>query len=402
MAQFRILALDGGGSWALIQVKALIELYGAQMRGRELLGQFDLAAANSGGSIVLGCLIEDLTLSEILAFFKDKQKRQSVFYKTSSHWSLALHRLLGVGPKYSAAKKLEALQATLLRQGRRSLSAAVAGIRAASGDGDLHALIVAFDYDVNRAVFFRSAAVSQPSWGEGSATEVALAEAVHASTNAPVNYFDGPAEFPGRFDRYWDGAVSGCNNPVLAAVSEAVGLGHAPQNIVALSLGTASLTLPPATPNGPVSHYVNARSQTGLLNDVGKLAGAILDDPPDAATFLAHLMTGSCKALPADAPQSRIVRMSPLIAPIASPPGAADPWSPPEGMTMAQFDALRQLDMDAIEEPQVALIERLAELWIANNVRNQPIRMQGKTLVCELGQPTFAEARQAWSALRNL
>ena len=401
MAQFRILALDGGGCWALIQVKALIELFGAQMRGRELLGQFDLAAANSGGSIVLGCLIEDLTLAEILAFFQDEQKRRSVFYKTPSHWNLVLHSLLGVGPKYSAAKKLEALRATMTKRGGRPLSEAVAGVPAASGDGELHALIVAFDYDANRAVFFRSAAVSQPSWGEGSATQVALDEAIHAATNAPVNYFDGPAEFPGRSDRYWDGAISGCNNPVLAAVSEAIGLGHAPESIVALSLGTASLTLPPAIPKGPVSHYVNARSETGLLKDAGKLAGAILDDPPDAATFLAHLMTGLGKDLPKDCPQSRIVRMSPLIAPIASPPGAPDPWSPPEGMTPAQFDALRLLDMDAIEKTQISLIEGLADLWIANKVRNQPIRMQGKTLICELGQPTFGEARRAWEVLHK-
>ena len=54
MQPFRILSLDGGGSWALIEVKALIALYGAGATGHEVLSHFDLAAANSGGSIVLG------------------------------------------------------------------------------------------------------------------------------------------------------------------------------------------------------------------------------------------------------------------------------------------------------------------------------------------------------------
>src|SRR4051794_26260797 len=42
---FRILSLDGGGSWALIQVRALIELCGEATQGHEVLRQFDLAAA---------------------------------------------------------------------------------------------------------------------------------------------------------------------------------------------------------------------------------------------------------------------------------------------------------------------------------------------------------------------
>jgi hypothetical protein len=52
MDRYRILSLDGGGSWALIQVKALIELFGPDKPGREILQDFDLVAANSGGSIL--------------------------------------------------------------------------------------------------------------------------------------------------------------------------------------------------------------------------------------------------------------------------------------------------------------------------------------------------------------
>jgi patatin-like phospholipase/acyl hydrolase len=56
---YRILSLDGGGTWALIQVKALIALYDNEpaTSGHDVLRDFDLVAANSGGSIFLGGLL---------------------------------------------------------------------------------------------------------------------------------------------------------------------------------------------------------------------------------------------------------------------------------------------------------------------------------------------------------
>ena len=121
-----------------------------------------------------------------------------------------------------------------------------------------------------------------------------LADAIHASTNAPVNYFDGPARFPlgGHPARYWDGGLTGCNNPVLAAVTEAIVLGQSPGDIRALSIGTASVALASPQVNDQASPYLQARTQQSLVNDLGKLATAILDDPPDIASFLAHVMTG--------------------------------------------------------------------------------------------------------------
>ncbi|MDE3084467.1 MAG: patatin-like phospholipase family protein, partial [Verrucomicrobiota bacterium] len=61
----RILSLDGGGSWALIEVRALLALYG-DVSGREVLSKFDLVSANSGGSIVAAALAGGWKLSEIL------------------------------------------------------------------------------------------------------------------------------------------------------------------------------------------------------------------------------------------------------------------------------------------------------------------------------------------------
>ncbi len=51
MKKFKILSLDGGGTWALLQVRALQLIYGPSVKGHEVLKDFDLVAANSGGSI---------------------------------------------------------------------------------------------------------------------------------------------------------------------------------------------------------------------------------------------------------------------------------------------------------------------------------------------------------------
>lgn len=395
---YRILSLDGGGTWALIQVKALIALYNDDPNtpGETVLKDFDMVAANSGGSIVLGALLENLTLGQILAFFEDEAARKSVFSKTESVGDRVLHDLTGLGPKYSAENKLPALQHVLAKKGNTSLDGVTAGLRRAGSNADLHLLIVSFDYDRNRAAFLRSAPATGSSWGSGETSDVTLAEAIHASTNAPVNYFDAAAQFPDHPGRYWDGAITGCNNPVLAGVTEAVALRQQPTDIVALSIGTASVALPWPQPGEPPSPLLQSPAETGLVPDLHKLATAILDDPPDVATYLAHVMTGSGLGLGKPNADTRIVRMNPLISPM----GNTGTWKPPGNMTVAQFLYLANLDMDAVEQPQVDAITKYADLWVQDSVRNQPIRMNGDTLTLELGQATFTAAKNAWNAIR--
>ena len=84
MAKYRILSLDGGGAWALIQVRALAAIYGEAAKGHDILADFDLVAANSGGSIVAAGLAEDLSLAQILTYFKDEKKRRAIFVKMPS------------------------------------------------------------------------------------------------------------------------------------------------------------------------------------------------------------------------------------------------------------------------------------------------------------------------------
>lgn len=392
---YRILSLDGGGTWALIQVKALMRIYGPNKTGHEILREFDMAAANSGGSIVLGGLLEDLPLQAIMNLFQDVHLRRSIFSPTHNLWDRLLEDVAGIGPKYSADNKLPALQHALPRS-VVPVEKAAAGIRQTGSNADIHLLFVAFDYDRNRAKYFRSAKASGTQFGNGDVEEVTVADAIHASTNAPVNYFDFPARYHDLPDRYWDGAITGNNNPVLAAVTEAIVLGQKQEDIVALSIGTGSVTLPLLPSGYPASPLFQSRTDPGIKTDLRKLATAILDDPPNVASFLAHVMTGAGKSVkpPTD---SSIVRMNPSISPMRD---ASGNWATPAGMTLAQFDFLAKLDMDAVEQLQVDAITKYADLWLQDAAPNQPIRIDSNTLALELGQPTFSAALAAWKAIR--
>ena len=358
---------------------------------------FDLVAANSGGSIVLGALMEDLPLGEILSLFQDESIRKSIFSPSDSLGDRVLHDLTGLGPKYSTENKLPALQHVLSSKGNIPLNKVTKDLQRPGSSAELALLIIGFDYDRNRAAFFRSSPSGGQNWGTGDTSDVTLAEAIHASTNAPVNYFDAPATFYDHSGRYWDGAISGCNNPVLAGVTEAIAKKTNPTDIVALSIGTASVALAWPQPGEAPSPFLQPIVKPGIVTDLRKLATSILDDPPDIATFLAHVMTGSGFGLNLPPADSRIVRMNPLISPM----GTSGNWSAPPPMTREQFAYLANLDMDAVEQPEVDAITRYADLWLKDATRNQPIRMNGQTLTPELGQPTFTAAKAAWEAIKQ-
>jgi uncharacterized protein len=393
---YRILSLDGGGTWALIEVKALIALYGENTSGRTVLQGFNMVAASSGGSIVVGELLADRKLSEILAFFEDQSQRKAIF-SPSDLGDRLLHDLTGLGPKYSAENKLPALEHALSATGIAKLSDVAKGLSRQGSQEDLHVLITSFNYDRNRASFFRSSETKRPEWGTGEVSDITVAEAIHASTNAPVNYFDAPATFPdhpGR--RFWDGGIAGCNNPVLAGVTEAIGRAQKPDDIVALSIGTGSVVLPVAQPGAKSSPFLQALIDPGIKTDLRKLATAIVDDPPDAASFLAHVMTGSGVGLGKPPADSRIVRMNPLVSPVRN----AGVWSAPGSMTSAQFRFLVKLELDAVEQAQADAIAKYADLWLQDVAPNQPLRMNGETLEAELGQAKFSAAVAAWNAIK--
>jgi uncharacterized protein len=402
---FRILSLDGGGAWALIQVRALIALYDKNTKGHEVLKDFDLVAANSGGSLVLGGLVENLRLEDLEKLFQDADKRLSIFAPLSSaHFvDKILEATIKIGPKYSASRKFIGIQNVLPNYGATSLSD-LHGLLDAGNRPWPKIVIPAFDYDLRRAVFFRSDTESLAyNWVKQKSPT--LAEAIHASTNAPINFFDQPAVFPANVafvpHRYWDGAVGGYNNPIEAAVLEVIANQTRYEverdSIVALTIGTGNNSLPLLEPDSPLpirSELVIHQTSPSLHSDIAEMGKSVVSDPPDAATYAAHLMlggTGCCT--PSNCVSGRVIRMNPLIRPCLE----SDRWVLPKGLEFDDFDALVNLDMDATDQSQVDLISKFCQAWLVGTVPNQAIRANElfQTLI---GHDTFAAAAEAWRA----
>jgi patatin-like phospholipase len=405
---FRILSLDGGGAWSLLQIMTLVDLYrsgGALLTGHDVLRDFDLAVATGSGSLVLGGLVKDLPLGEIGKLFESETLCRSLFAHRRTRPSLTarvLGRLTGIGPRYSARAKLDGLRQLLNRDpGAPGIGDVTLDALATRVAVPAQVMITAFDYDRCCEVFFRSNTASRAG-DSGTPAIATLAEAIHASTTAPLAYCDAPAAIS-RSRRCWSGALAGGNNPVLAAIAEALANGVPAQAIEVLSIGTGSVVLPMAggSEDAAAAKLVRRRVPASELDDLGKLAD-LLDDPPDTASLVAYLMLGH--ALPENDAQpvanGRLVRLNPLLQPIRVSSG----WARPAGLMEAdsaddEFVRLRALAMDAASDDDIALIRKFGALWHGNAVVNQPIRANSDTLDCEIGQRWYSEARAHWLSL---
>lgn len=378
---YGILSLDGGGSWALIQVRALQELFGADARGHDVLRAFRLVVANSGGSIVAGGLAANMKLSTILELFLDQRRREDVFRKKGWKRSPLTSWLPLPIPRYVAKGKREGLAAALNDVAHRRM------VEWKQSHPDLaHIVIVGVDYDRRRATFFRtnadSLAASTATKPSPAGSEATFLDAIHASTNAPIVYFDEPAVqilSSGKKRQYWDGAMAGYNNPVMAGVVEAIANGTSPHRIQVLSIGT-----------GAVPEPSEAEKEPGIVNDVKQAALAVLDDPPDTATFVAHLVLGG--TVPQRA--GEVVKDGPVIRlnPVAAP--GSD-------VSADDIQKLLQLELDAVEQTDVDLIRKLCEMWIAGRARNQPIRPATGDRPADVGNDVFAEAKERFVKWRR-
>lgn len=406
---YRILSLDGGGSWSIIQVKALKKLFG-DVSGHEILRQFDLVTANSGGSIVAAGLAENYKPSELEAFFNDPATLHSIYSKLT-FWEVPFinrfTKLGGIGPRYSSKRKYEAFKRLMPKVNDIPLYEVP---NLVGGEKPTHFLIVAFDYNRSRAKFFRSdinsksrtSSLSYKVYGgeqASSPNQITFTQAVHTSTNAPLNYFDQPAllDYEKQDDeskRYWDGAIGGYNNPVLSAIVEAVSNGIKMCDMQVLSIGTGYIFLPfeggyPATDNFLLQEYQDAK----FLNDVFKLTTSVLGDPPDAATYVSYTML--YPHLPMRMPN--FIRLNPMVQPQLKFVDEKEMWAVPDGFTKQQFERLIHLDFDATKDEDIALLEQLTDLWLNDLMPNQPIR-NNKDLQCLLGHQWFS---QGWSDLMS-
>lgn len=237
----KILSLDGGGSWALIQAVALADIYGLDTKGRDILNYFNLAIANSGGSIVLAGLVMNMSPREIFNLFDEESKRKGIF----------VDNLINVPDfrKYSTEDKLEGLQKAF---GDKPINCKMSDI-SSEFNISTEIVICAFNYYRERATFFRSnansLAASNPKLGFKNLKNLTLLQAMHASSTAPVKYFDDPALIPydnpdDGYARFGDGGVGGFNNPVMAGVVELLAKIPKPKIIRALSIGTGNVFLP--------------------------------------------------------------------------------------------------------------------------------------------------------------
>lgn len=362
----RILTLDGGGAWALIEVHALIQLYGAPTRGHDVLAEFDLVAANSGGALVLGGLLMDIPLLDLAGLFLDEAKRRQVFVRP------------GLFPgRYRAADKLTGLRAILGGAERKVADwTQGAGHR---GRTLPHLLFCAYDVARQRGHLFRSDLASPAAPFDPGQT-ASLAEAIHASSNAPILYFDDVARTAdGR--AYWDGAIAGWNCPAVVAAAEALAYGWPGTEIALLSLGTGRVLERERKVHAPTDDL--GRRLERLKGEAGWLLAAILKEPAAGAPFQAHVMLGGALPPPVGGPvtDGPVVRMNPMATP-------ADP----------DHAALARLDMDAVDAGDVALITRFAAGWLANRIRNEPVRMSAATSL-EIGQACATDAIVAWERL---
>jgi uncharacterized protein len=436
---YNILSLDGGGSWALIQARIVQDLYG-DIGGHEILRKFDLVIANSGGSLVLAALCANMKPSEVIQVFTTESERSQVFSKLrfSEFNALGLFRYVSkkfpIGAKYNTRRKREGLIRildTYDRQHRTGTQPFVdlflRDLPAYIGKPSLQIVITGFDYFKERATFFRSNPRSLTDQFSGRFFDVTLVDAIHASSNAPVNYFQEYAAIrlenrePGplkevKTNWYWDGAVGGFNNPVLAGLIEAMTneLQRPLSDFKILSLGTGAkskaIIVDHKYTNNPLLQdryqknqdkpFVEADDSTRYQLEVGKLAQSILSDPPDAASFMAYSILN--RQLDGKA---NLVRINPYIAPHLD--AASNQYVVPAAYQNdpGSFQKLLEMDMDAVKQEEINLIVELANRFLTGGpggaiIPNQLIRGDADAPNA-LGFATYSSAKAKWMELEG-
>lgn len=395
---YKILSLDGGGTWAVLQLLTLQSKYG-DINGHEVLRHFDLVIANSGGSLVLAALCENKSLSESIDIYKVEANRKLIFQKNSfkeKFFPVDYLQLMGlkIGPKYSAEKKRKAFEVLFPVNGGKSLK----DLPEVIGKHDLRLIICTYNAYENRAKFFKSYS------DQGESDSIDLIEAVHGSTNAPVQYFDFPARFKAldnrTFYELWDGALGGFNNPVVAGIVEALRLKVKSEDIKAISLGSGDKIISRKDQEEFYKLRFNAmryrldkwalsklKYQFGYFKQsVMQQATSILYEPPEWSNFVAHMILS--KGMD-DWDPAKLIRMSPLIY-------IKSDFSDDIKSLLSELYAM---DMDATKESEITLLFEFFEAWQSGKIFNQPIDYRltrDHELIYLSGQKTFQEALSKW------
>ena len=131
-----------------------------------------------------------------------------------------------------------------------------------------------------------------------------------------------------------------------------------------------------------------------------KMSTSILNDPPDTAAFVAYMILNpSMPAKPID-----FIRMNPVLRPILVDEAKGKHWDLPAGITKDEYAALNAMDMDAVEEEELALLKKMCDNWLSNaGIPNQSIRSDS-ALNCLIGHPDFNAAKadfKSWFTTPN-
>ncbi len=397
---YRILSLDGGGSWAILQLLTLQEKYG-DVNGHIILRDFDLVVANSGGSIVLAALCENWKLSKAVGLFEDKENRERIFRKNPIKKMFFpvdyFHRFgLGLGPKYSAEEKRKAFGELFPECERRTMSQLPDFI----SHPDLNIVVCTYDALNNRAKFFRS--YVDPG---KDADIVKLTDAIHGSSNAPIQYFDFPAKITAKKAdvtyELWDGALGGFNNPVLVGIIEAMKSGIPRNEISVISLGTGNVIMSQKEKKEYSEIKETAQKERGRKFNIKSLkkqfaffqksvlqqAKTILYEPPEWANYVAYMFLFSEGA---EFDKKRFIRLSPMIH---IDKNNDDP------KTLDLLHRLYILDMDLTEKEDIDLLKLCFEYWRDGKIKNQPLIYSMKRdneMIFKKGAEYFRDGLEDW------
>ncbi|MGB5820729.1 MAG: patatin-like phospholipase family protein [Saonia sp.] len=402
---YNILSLDGGGSWSLLQLLTLKERFQEELpdlKGHDILQKFDMIIANSGGSIVLAALAENWSIDEAITLFDDKAIRESIFSKNrfkETFWPVSITRMFGFGPKYSSKRKGEAFKRLFPKIDKILMH----DIPMMVGKDSLKLIVCAYDALNNRAKFFRSYTIA------GSDEEqVRLTQAIHGSSNAPIQYFDFPARFKAKgseiFYELWDGALGGFNNPVVAGLIEAYKLGIPLERIQIISIGTGNRLMS----IGDKKRFYKTKQITlrernkkylfwrygyqteYFKNTVLNQAKTILYQPPDWANYVALMFL--LKTSDEDI-SNRFIRLSPMIH--------VDSNTNPHALEI--IEKLYYMDMDLTVNTEIELLKVCFEKWKSGEIKNQPLEYhveRNNDLVYKKGDKYFENAMAKWKNIQ--
>jgi len=399
---YKILSLDGGGSWSLLQLLTLQERY-PDKTGHEILREFDLVIANSGGSIVLAALVENWTVEKALSLFRDQEIREQIFSKNSFNDRFFPTDYIGLissfGPKYSSKKKGQAFNTIFKVSNKKQMDELPAFI----GKKELKLIVCTYDALNNRAKFFKS-------FGSGPYYDsVRLTQAINGSSNAPIQYFDFPARFKAKnsnvFFELWDGALGGFNNPVAAGVIEAIKCGIPKDAIQVVSLGTSNKLM---SNNDKKTFFDNKQISIKerrkkylfwrlkyplrfFMSSIMNQAKTILYEPPDWSNYMAYMYLFGEEYAKGDHQESikRFIRLSPLIHIDKNTPEAI----------VELMELLYGMDMNLTQDSEIAKVEECFDQWKKGMIRNQTIEFavtRENEIISTIGHSNYSEAMSEW------